>query len=119
MDEPDPRGQELPKQPEIQGLQIRWCDQHWANLMFAIKDQGLDQFVAPNKELLGQRLADGLDDPCWAAFMNVNMAAIQVFSIKKIIENYNGCSCCAFAHVAEHTVENLASQFIEKIASLI
>lgn len=100
--------------PEVPNAQIKWCDGHWANLMFALKDQGLDQFVSPNKEILGQRLAEGLGDPCWQAFTNVNMAALQVFGPQKITERFHGCPVCAFSAIAEHAAESIAPSYLRK-----
>lgn len=92
---------------------IKWCDMHWADLMFALKDRGLGEFIAPDDETLSRKLASGEGDPCWEVFTNVNISAMNVFGAAKIVDGYGGCSACAFAKIAEHAADLVTPKYKE------
>ena len=92
---------------------IKWCEKHWAHLMFALKDRGMDGLIAEDDEALSRKLAQGEGDPCWEAFTAVNVGAMSIFGPEKIIEEYGGCPCCAFADMAVHAADLVTLRYKE------
>lgn len=102
-----------PQPTEYRAGIIKWCDMHWADLMFALKDRGLEEFIAEDDETLTLKLASGEGDACWEAFNSVNVGAMTIFGATKIIDEHNGCPACAFAKIAEHAADLVTAKFKE------
>ena len=68
-----------------QARMIKWCEGHWAELMFALKDRGLADQIAQSHEELNEKLIQGAGDPCWDACNMVNMGAMEIFGADKIV----------------------------------
>jgi hypothetical protein len=90
----------LPENSDLRA--IKWCDGHWADLMFALKDRGLEDQIAGTAEELNAKFAAGELDPCWEASNMINMGAIEIFGPDKITEENAGCPVCAFANIVQH-----------------
>ncbi len=98
--------------PEASDLrQIQWCDGHWAELMFALRDRGLEGQIAQTTEELNAKFAAGELDPCWEAFNMINMAALEIFGPDKIVQENGGCPVCAFANIAQHVADLMHSKY--------
>ena len=93
----------VPKTSELRSIQ--WCDGHWAELMFALKDRGLEDQIAETSEQLNAKFAAGELDPCWEACNMINMGALEIFGPEKIVEENNGCPVCAFANITQHAAD--------------
>jgi len=81
---------------------IKWCDGHWAELMFALKERGLEDQIAGDAETLNQKFVRGELDPCWEASNMINMGALEVFGPDRIINENDGCPVCSFANIIPH-----------------
>lgn len=79
----------LPETSELRS--IKWCDGHWSELMFALKDRGIDDQIAETAEQLNAKFASGELDPCWEAANMINMGALEIFGPDKIVEENAGC----------------------------
>ncbi len=105
---------EVPEYAPLEGYQsnvIKWCDLHWADLMFALKDRGLSEFISPDTETLNMKLAMGDGDPCWESFTRINSAALQIFGPSKLVNEYGGCSICAFSRMVEHVADLVTPKY--------
>lgn len=101
------------KEPQQHLRAIKWCDIHWADLMFALKDRGLGDKIAPDAEALNQKFLKGEIDPCWEACNMVNITALEIFGPAKVIEEHTGCPVCAFAHMPAHVADIMAMKYAE------
>lgn len=90
---------------------IKWCDGHWAELMFALNDRGLGNDIAPDAEALNAKLMRGQTDPCWDACNRLNMGAMEIFGPDKVIAENGGCPACAFANIVQHVADLSAMQY--------
>lgn len=89
---------------------IRWCDGHWAQLMFALKDRGLEDRIAPDPETLRQKFLDGELDVHWEAFTVINMHGFNIFGPDRIVDRNAGCPVCAFANMIEHVADEVSAK---------
>lgn len=90
---------------------IKWCDPHWADLMFALKDRGLQDQIAVDAEELNQKFVHGELDPCWEATNMINMGALECFGPTKVVEEYKGCPVCAFSNMIQHIADHMAVKY--------
>lgn len=90
---------------------IKWCDGHWAELMFALKDRNLEDQIAESPDELNQKFASGELDPCWEASNMINMGALEIFGPDRIIGENNGCPVCAFANITPHVADLMALKY--------
>ena len=84
---------------------IKWCEGHWSELMFALKDRGLGNDIAPDADTLNQKFINGESDPCWDACQRVNMGAFEIFGPDKIVAENGGCPACALANIVQHVAD--------------
>jgi hypothetical protein len=101
--EDSPVNLELPQRP----FEIKWCAPHWAELIFALQDRGLAAQMAPDDEVLTQKLINGESDPCWEACSRINIGAMEIFGPNKIVEEHHGCPVCAFTKIISHVTDGL------------
>lgn len=87
---------------------IKWCDGHWAELMFALKDRGLAPKIAQDADALNEKFMKGEVDPCWEAHQMLNFAALNMFGPDKIIKENAGCPVCTFANIIQHMADLMA-----------
>lgn len=90
---------------------IKWCEGHWAELIFALKDRGLEKQIAEDAEALNQKFMRGELDPCWEACNMINMGALECFGPDKVIEEHNGCPVCAFTNMITHISDLMALKY--------
>lgn len=90
---------------------IKWCEGHWAELMFALKDRGLEEQIAEGNEELNAKFAAGEMDPCWEACNMINMGALEIFGPDRIIKENNGCPVCSFANITPHVADLMARKY--------
>ena len=91
---------------EAKGLKrLKWCEGHWAELMFALQDRNLTDQIAESPEELSEKLSNGHGDPCWDACNMINVGAIEIFGIDRIIEENDGCPVCAFANMVNYAAD--------------
>lgn len=90
---------------------IKWCDGHWSELMFALKDRGIDDQIAETAEQLNAKFAAGELDPCWEACNMINMGALEIFGPDKIVEENAGCPVCAFANIVQHAGDLMHAKY--------
>lgn len=97
---------------EFQGLRaIKWCDGHWAELMFALRDRGLEDQIAESADELNQKFINGELDPCWEGANVINVGALEIFGPDKIVGENNGCPVCAFANIVRHVSDLMACKY--------
>lgn len=94
-------------------FKLDWCPKHWAEFMYALQDRELGGKIAPNKEELHKKLAAGEQDPCYEGLMQINIAAMQFFTPKTMVENQKGCPICAFNDVIGHVANQMALKYAE------
>ena len=87
---------------------IKWCEGHWAELMFALKDRGLGDKIAQDTDALNEKFMKGELDPCWEAHNMLNFAALNMFGPDKIVEENAGCPVCTFANITQHMADLMA-----------
>ena len=98
------------QEPQQHLRAIKWCDGHWADLMFALKDRGLDDQIAATAEELNDKFINGELDPCWEACNMINMGGLECFGPNKLIEEYGGCPVCAFSNIVDHVCDRMAQK---------
>ena len=98
------------EETEKHPLTIKWCEGHWARLIYALKDRGLEDAIASTDEELNERLVNGQGDPCWDAASFVNVGAFEIFGAEKIVKEYGGCPACAFANIVEHAADVITTK---------
>ena len=100
-------------EPEsIEPLQaIKWCDGHWAELMFALKERGLEEQIAEDAEELTQKFVRGELDPCWEASNMINMGALEIFGPDRILDENSGCPVCSFANIIPHVSDLMVRKY--------
>ena len=101
----------LPVPEEVDVKRIKWCEGHWAQLMFALKDRGLENRIAESPEELSTKLANGEEDACWEACSMINVGAFEIFGAEKIIHENGGCPVCAFSNIIQHVADLMAQKF--------
>ena len=100
---------ELPESCDLK--RIKWCEGHWAELMFALKDRGLDDQIAATAEELNAKFVNGDLDPCWEACNMINLGALEIFGPDKITEENAGCPVCAFANIVQHAGDLMHAKY--------
>ncbi len=90
---------------------IKWCEGHWAELMFSLREHGLEDQIAEDAEALTQKFVQGKLDPCWEACNMINMGALEIFGPDRIIEENAGCPVCAFANIVPHVGDLMARKY--------
>lgn len=99
--------------PMVKPLQINWCRDHWANLMYGLQDRGLGALISPSRELLQEKFDKGELDPCYEGTMALNIAALQFFTPQTLLNKYKGCPICAFSDITNHVCDGMAKKFTE------
>jgi hypothetical protein len=101
--------------PEAEALAqlrtIKWCAGHWAELMFALKDRGLEDQIAGDADELTAKFQRGELDPCWEGTNIINVGALEIFGPDKIVEENDGCPVCAFANIIRHVGDLMARKY--------
>jgi len=95
--------------PELRA--IKWCDGHWAELMFALKERGLEDQIAEDADELNQKFVRGELDPCWEGSNMINMGALEIFGPDRIMEENAGCPVCAFANIIPHVGDLMVRKY--------
>ena len=90
---------------------IKWCDGHWAELMFALRDRGLADQIAGDADELTAKFVRGELDPCWEGSNMINVGALEIFGPDRIIEENDGCPVCAFANIVPHVGDLMARKY--------
>ncbi len=90
---------------------IKWCDGHWAELMFALRERGLEDQIAEDADELNQKFVRGELDPCWEGSNMINMGALEIFGPDRIIKENDGCPVCAFANIVPHVGDLMARKY--------
>lgn len=90
---------------------IKWCDGHWAELMFALRERGLDDQIAADAEELNAKFVSGKLDPCWEGTNMINMGALEIFGPDRIIKENGGCPVCSFANIIPHVGDLMARKY--------
>lgn len=90
---------------------IKWCEGHWAELMFSLVEHGLEDQIAEDAEALNLKFVQGKLDPCWEACNMINMGALEIFGPDRIVEENNGCPVCAFANIVPHVGDLMARKY--------
>ena len=99
----------LPESGDLK--RIAWCAGHWAELMLALKDRGLDDQIAETPEELNAKFAAGELDPCWEACNMLNMGALEIFGPDRVVEENAGCPVCAFANIVQHAADLMHGKY--------
>jgi len=99
--------------PMVKPLQIDWCRDHWAALMYGLQDRGLGALISPSRELLHEKFDKGELDPCYESTMALNIAALQFFTPQILLDKYQGCPICAFNDITNHVCDRMAEKFTE------
>ena len=92
---------------------IKWCEGHWAELMFSLKDRGLSDQIAPDAATLNAKFVQGVMDPAWEACNMINVGALQIFGVPKVLDENSGCPVCAFVNITQHVADLMAMKFLE------
>jgi len=114
MDEPADIKLDIPyfmNEPTQHLKAIKWCDGHWAELMFALRERGLEDQIAEDAEALTAKFVRGELDPCWEGSNMINMGALEIFGPDRIIEENDGCPVCAFANIVPHVGDLMARKY--------
>lgn len=114
MDEPADIKRDIPyfvHDPVEHLKAIHWCDGHWAELMFSLRDRGLEDQIAEDAETLNQKFVRGELDPCWEACNMINMGALEIFGPDRIIDENNGCPVCSFANIIPHVSDLMVRKY--------
>ncbi len=90
---------------------ITWCDGHWAELMFSLRERGLEDQIAEDAETLTAKFVRGELDPCWEASNMINMGALEIFGPDRIIDENNGCPVCSFANIVAHVSDLMVRKY--------
>ena len=97
---------------EVEHLRsIKWCDGHWAELIFALKERGLEDQIAEDVDALNLKFVQGKLDPCWEGSNMINMGALEIFGPDRIINENAGCPVCAFANIVPHVGDLMAHKY--------
>jgi hypothetical protein len=91
--------------------QIRWCEGHWAELLNALRDRGLQEQIAGSIEELNEKFREGDLDPCWEACNMINMGALEIFGPDRVVEENAGCPVCAFANITQHAADLMHGKY--------
>ena len=97
-------------EPQQHMRAIKWCEGHWAELMFALKDRNLENQIAENADELTQKFQRGELDPCWEATNMINMGALECFGPDRCMfgSDWPVCELAAtYSQVYEALVEVL------------
>lgn len=100
-------------EPQQHVRAVKWCDGHWTALMFALNDRNLGSKIARSVEERNERFARGETDPCWDACNMINIGALQIFGVERILGENAGCPACAFANIIEFAADNVALKYGE------
>ena len=97
---------------EVEPLRsIKWCDGHWAELMFSLREHGLGDQIAEDAEELTAKFVRGELDPCWESSNMINMGALEIFGPDRIMEENAGCPVCAFANIIPHVGDLMVRKY--------
>ena len=101
-----------PLDPAIEGTHaIKWCEGHWQELLFALRERGLDDQISDTPDELNAKLAAGDMDPCWEACNLINMGALECFGPEVVVSSNAGCPVCAFANITTHMSDVMAAKY--------
>jgi hypothetical protein len=100
-------------EPQRHLRSVKWCQEHWGELMFSLKDRGLGDQISPDAETLNAKFLRGEMDPCWEACNMVNIGALEIFGVNKVVGENGGCPVCAFANITQHVADLMAMKFME------
>ncbi|KPL28068.1 MAG: hypothetical protein AMJ72_05340 [Acidithiobacillales bacterium SM1_46] len=98
--------------PEAATLKrIHWCDGHWAELLKALRERGLEDQISGSAEELNAKFIAGDLDPCWEACNMLNMGALEIFGPERVIDENAGCPVCAFANIIQHAADIMHGKY--------
>lgn len=87
------------EEPQRHLQSIKWCDKHWADLMFSLNERNFSNQIAPDADALTQKFLRGEYDPCWDVCNRINQGALQLFGPNTIVHEHKGCPVCAFNNI--------------------
>lgn len=100
-------------EPQRHLRSVKWCQDHWGELMFALKDRGLGDQIATDAAELNAKFMRREMDPCWEACNMINIGAFEIFGVNKVLDEFKGCPVCAFASITQHVADLMAMKFME------
>lgn len=92
--------------------EIKYCDKHWAELMFALIDRNLADQITSDPEKLRAKLDAGKMDPALEASSGITTTALQIFGPFPILEQ-QGCPVCCFQNIINHVADNMQAKYTE------
>lgn len=92
--------------------EIKYCQKHWSDLMFALIDRNLQQHMTRDPEELMAKMQAGLGDPALEASTAITTTALQVFGPFPVLE-HEGCPVCAFQNIITHVADNMQEKYAE------
>lgn len=98
----------------VEGLvgEIKYCEQHWSDLMFALIDRNLSGQITRDAEELRAKLDAGGMDPALDASSAITTTALQIFGPFPLLEN-NGCPVCCFQNIINHVADNMQAKYTD------
>tara|TARA_R110002126_G_scaffold55928_6_gene149896 strand:+ start:873 stop:1193 length:321 start_codon:yes stop_codon:yes gene_type:complete len=95
---------------EVHCTQIQYCPQHYHDLMNALLDRSLHEFLSASSEEMVDKLEAGRPDAGLEATSAITAGAMQLFGPEAVME-MGGCPVCAFHNIIDHVTDHMAVKY--------
>ncbi|HUW44652.1 MAG TPA: hypothetical protein VMW50_02540 [Dehalococcoidia bacterium] len=93
-----------------QCTQIEYCEPHYGELMNALFDRRLGEFISKDADEMVHKLENGLVDAGLEATSAITSASMSLFGPEAVIEAH-GCPVCAFQNIITHVADHMAVKY--------
>ena len=89
---------------------IEYCPKHYSDLMHALLERNLHEFLSGSAEEMVEKLEAGKGDAGLDASSVITGAAMSLFGPEAVIES-DGCPVCAFYNIINHVADHMARKY--------
>ena len=97
---------------QVTNMQIKYCQNHYDELIFALTERGMGNQLCENAGQLAEKLQSGKMDPGLEASTAITQAAMSMFG-PEILLNNDGCPVCAIYNVITHVADHMATKYLK------
>lgn len=109
---PSPNSEEERSEEILTPDVIQYCDDHYKEVMTALLERGLGDFIATDEDELQGMLERGQMDARLEATHAITVGALSLFGHEIILMSY-GCPLCTFQNIVNHVSDNLVPRYRE------
>lgn len=101
----------IPTVAEVQVTQIKYCQMHYDELIMALVQRNLQNFIATTSDELADTLEAGRMDVALEASSAITNGAMSLLGYEAILAQ-DGCPVCAIQNIIAHVADHVAVKYL-------